>query len=692
MKWPTLFYLSVFTLFIISNPFSNIIYLTATPSSFSSNPSQEHTFSPMWYNQPQNYNMIAFPPDDIDKYHITVNGLWNGYIGENLSSPFALGRLVESVFSGRTYESDEEFVATQHQQGMIVPATILTIQGHRSFQQDQFEEFACRSLHGELCPWDIEADSYWMNSLDPGFIEWCINHGKKAIDAGADIIVLDEIQGNTLIPLFQWSSQYSGIPAPGFSNTTIEAFRLYLMEKYDESELMKLFDIEDIELENLRLRIAQTVNFTYNERIERDPLIKDYELFFEKTNFEAKKHLIQSLRQYATEKGNDLVIGANSYALGSSQSFDYWAKGLVFADLIDLFTYENTYTSVLDQTIPQFYQTKWLAWERLAYAATQSPAVTLIDTATLKDINSKLFPFFGFSNSLGVLCAEAAANKGSFVNYHYSLVNRERNWNKVAQIHQFFINNQDLFDYSAPSYSNLGLLFLYGEGMRTHFDTYFGCAQALAESHMPFEIIFDGDGVYLNSSLTIDDLNDFPVIIIPSVLEITENQIQIITQYVENGGIALIFDGSSIGFENISGEITYGEGIFYIFSTNVAKSYFDSYDISFMNSFADQIRDYIEPMITVSSSDRKCIATPYYQTENSRIIIHLVNYDHIGFFDFIWPHSSIRIELIQPPFIINSVSVKQIDGSKENLSFNISNNKVVFTIPYFKDYEVIVLE
>ena len=692
MKWTKYLYFCVFLFSVFSLFFSNTLNLTATSSFLDRNQVQEESFSSSWYQHPQTYNMIAFPPEDIEKYHITVNGLWNGYIGENLSSPFALGRLVESVFSGRIYESDEDFVATQHQQGMIVPATILTIQGHRSFQQGQFEAFACRSLHGELCPWDIEADSYWMNALDPGFIDWCITHGKKAIDAGADIIVLDEIQGNTLIPLFQWSSQYTGIPAPGFSNTTIEAFRSYLSEKYDESKLLELFDIEDIESMDLISRIAETMNLTYNERIDKDPLIKDYELFFEKTNFEAKKHLIQSLRQYAEQQGKDIVISANSYALGSSQSFDFWAKGLVFADLIDLFTYENTYTSVLDQTIPQFYRTKWLAWERLAYAATRSPAVTLIDTATLKDINSKLFPFFGFSNSLGILCAEAFANKGSFVNYYFSLVNRERNWNKVEQIHDFFITNKDLFNYSASSYSNVGILFLYGGGMRTHFDTYFGCAQALAESHIPFEIIFDGEGIYLNTSLTIEEMNDFPVIIIPSVLDITEDQIQIIKQYVENGGIALIFDGSSLGFEDTVGEISYGDGLFYIFSTNVAKSYYETYDISFMNVLADQINEYIDPMIKVSSSSRKWIATPYYQTDSNRIIIHMVNYDHIGFFDFIWPHSSIRIELKQPPFIIKEISLKHIDGSVEKLSFNISNDKVIFTIPYLKDYEVIVLE
>ena len=34
---------------------------------------------------------------------------------------------------------------------------------------------------------------YWMNASNPAFIDWCINHGKKAIDADADMIVLDEI-------------------------------------------------------------------------------------------------------------------------------------------------------------------------------------------------------------------------------------------------------------------------------------------------------------------------------------------------------------------------------------------------------------------------------------------------------------------------------------------------------------------
>jgi len=209
-----------------------------------------------WYLYPQIYAMTAMPSEMIDEYHITVNGLWNGFIGDNLSSPFALGRLLESVFGGNTYDSDADFVQAQHDKGMIVPGTILTIQGHRSFQQDDFDTFASRSIDGALCPWDKGADSYWMNILDPGYLEWCINHGKKAIDAGADIIVLDEIQGNSLIPTYQWASQYTGDPAPGFSDVTINGFQQYLIEAYSSSELSDFFGIPDINTYDLKTRIA----------------------------------------------------------------------------------------------------------------------------------------------------------------------------------------------------------------------------------------------------------------------------------------------------------------------------------------------------------------------------------------------------------------------------------------------------
>ncbi|MDG6228488.1 MAG: hypothetical protein QCH96_00820 [Candidatus Thermoplasmatota archaeon] len=644
-----------------------------------------------WFHQPQVYNMVAFSPDDAQQYHISINGLWNGFIGDNLSSPFAFGRLIESITSGRIYQSDKEFVDAHHEQGLMVPSTILTIQGHRSFQEGMFDEFASRSIDGELCPWDVEADSYWMNSLHPGFIDWCIQHGKKAIDAGADIIVLDEIEGNGLVTLMQWASQYTGNPAPGFSDITINGFRDYLKSTYSFQELWERFLIEDIETVDLKDRIAQTMTLVYDERIRSDPLIEDYHHFLITSNFEAKKHLIRSLRDYAIQQNKDIVISANSYTLGTNQAFGFWSKGLIFADLIDFFTFENTYTAIADQPIPKFYRTKWLAWERLAYAATKAPGAILIDTSTLKAINERVFPLFGFSNSLGVLCAEAYANKASFVNYHIPLIFKERNWNKVETIQDFVMKNSKYYDYSSSVYGNVGIVFLFGDGMRNHTDTYLGCAQALAESQIPFEVVFDGDGFYLKSDLCLRDIQEFPLIIVPSLLSVSEDQKNVIKEYVAEGGIALIFDGDELGFQDIAGPLPYGEGQFYVFEEDYGKLYFKTYMETYSKSITDCVNQYTSRILSVNKDGRKLIITPYLQENNSRLVLHLVNYDHIGFFDFTWPLSNINITLRKPGFHIQNVTLLTPTSQSINLPFISSDDTINITVPFQREYSIIVM-
>jgi hypothetical protein len=157
-----------------------------------------------WFKKTQVYSMAALPQEDVAKYHITVNGLWNGYIGE-VPSPFAFGRMLESLYSGRVYNSDKEFVDTLHNLGQIVPGTILTSQGHEKMQGERLADFACRSASGALPDFDLDAGSQFMCAIKGGFKDWMIRHGKRAIDAGADLIVLDEIQGNSLFPMFQLS-------------------------------------------------------------------------------------------------------------------------------------------------------------------------------------------------------------------------------------------------------------------------------------------------------------------------------------------------------------------------------------------------------------------------------------------------------------------------------------------------------
>lgn len=646
-----------------------------------------------WFQNRQIYDMVAFAPDHIEKYHITVNGLWNGFIGENLNSPFAFGRLLESFYSGKEFTSDEEFVSYQHDLDMIVPATILTTQGHVSFQGEQLNDFACRSKDGELCFWSLESESYWMNGNNPDFIDWCVEHGKKAIDANADMIVLDEIQGNSLVPMFQYVAQFLGVPAPGFSNHTIEGFRNYLKDLYSAIELETYFDITDIDRYALAARIAETMDLAYLDRINADVLIVDYIKYLDESNFKAKKRLIEELRSYASDVGKDIVIGANSYTLGTNRPGGFWPKGLHFADLVDIFTFENAYTAFIDKPIPGFPRTKWVAWEKLAHAATNAPAAILIDTNTFEAINSRILPLRGFSNYLSVLCAEAFANHGCFVNYFFRPLFRGRNWKGCRGIYDFVMENKDLYDKPSKIPTELAILYLYGEGMHWKTDTYLGCGQALSESNIPYDVVFDGDGHYINETLQLSDLTNYSTIIIPSVVDITESQENIVKEYVNNGGTAIVFDPEELGFEPIEGEIDYGNGIFYFFIEDKGMKYFQTYNNEYREDLTEIVRSYNDDEIIIQDSDRKIVGYPYIQDEEERLILHLINYDHMGILDGIWPSFFINIRIKKPDFDIESAYIISPNIPwKKNLQFNFNGDYLEFTVPYLKIYDVIVFE
>lgn len=641
-----------------------------------------------WFLTPQVYDMVALPPEDVKTYHITVNGLWNGFFAANLSSPFAFGRYVESLYSGKNYESDEDFVNAMHAEGLLVPATILTTQGHSSFQGDRLEEFACRSIDGKLCYWDKEAGSYWMNALNDEFIDWCIEHGKKAIDAGADLIVLDEIQGSAFIPMYQWASQYiDWLDAPGFSNVTIQKFRNYLASKYSEQQLNQIFGIDNISSYDLKSRIAETMYLTYDERVKADKLNKEYFEFLEIGNFNAKKRLIHELRKYAEQQGKNIVIAANSYSLGTPRGGGYWSKGLNFAGLLDFFSFENKYSALADEDLPVPPRAKWLAWEKLAYASTHSPPSILLGASEAAYIAGDTGHLY--RNYLSILCAEAYANRASFVNWYVKIWGNPANWMGCASIYDFILKHSNL--YNGEIESPVAILYLYGEGMRNKSDSYLGLAQMLAESNMPYEVLFDGDGFYINESLSVGKLLPYNLIFIPNVVNITEQQKSIIFNYVSQGGMAVVFDAHALGFDIDEGNVQYGNGTF-IFIHDIANQYFHTYDDNLRKEIEEVVKKYVESPLYVENADRKIIAYPYWQPENKRIVIHLVNYDYKKWNDDVAQKKNVNIMIKKPDFDIKSCYAISPDY-EENVTIApiTSGDYVSIKVPSLKIYDVIVL-
>jgi hypothetical protein len=638
--------------------------------------------------------MVALPPNDVDRFHVTVNGLWNGfYSDENISSPFAFGRFLESFYSGRTYNTDEEFVTGQHEQGILCPGTVLTTQGHPSFQGDLVEQYACRSSDGKISQWDLNG-AVFMCSNNPGWIEWIIEQGKKIIDANGDLIVLDEIQGNGFVVWFQYLSQYLKIDEPGFCYYCIEGFRNYLSEKYDSSELYYLFDIDDIDTYDLTKRIAETINFTYYDRITADPLIKDYIEFQEWGNYKAKVHAISELRSYAKSEGKECIICANSFALGTPRSGDFWVKGLQFSEALDFFCFENEYGPKSDTLLPNFPRNKWIAWVKLASASTNLSPVILLKAGAVQSIWENPFFILGrVSNYLSIQCAEAYASGGSFANWFIKPLDKWWKWRGCAKIYRFVLENKEIYEAESEVYNPIGVLYLYGEGMRNNSDSYLGLGQLLAESNIPYEVVFDGDGLYLNETLTLDKLSGYEIILIPNIVDITTAQELIIKEYVQNGGIAIINDPEEIGLQEIEGEQEFGDGYFYVMLEDKGYEYFYSYNDKYRNEVTDVIYSYTGEVLTVENSNRKIVATPYLQPDEERVVIHLVNYDHFSLFDFIRMKFFVKIKIQKPAFDVSNVSLISSDIPNEReLDFSVEGNYISFTVPILRIYDVVIIK
>ena len=97
--------------------------------------------------------------------------------------------------------------------------------------------------------------------------------------------------------------------------------------------------------------------------------------------------------------------------------------------------------------------------------------------------------------------------------------------------------------------------------------------------------------------------------------------------------------------------------------------------------------------ITIKNSNRKVVAYPYYQQEEQRVVVHLVNYDHRFLFDFIRPKIFVKIKMQKQAFDVNKVSVVSPDlPNKRELEFYFEGNFLLFTVPLLRIYDVVIIE
>ncbi len=627
---------------------------------------------PPWVDDAQTFIMLPTRPTRARELHVSVNGAWGGIPGKYSILPHIPSIQAE-------YEYDQQaFVDASHNAGLLVPAAINTIEGFSALREviPDLDEMACRNADGHLA--SAGSDMTLMCSLNPDWVQWEVDTGKAAIDAGADWILLDTPMGASFL---------SGFLKAGFCDHCMSNFADYLGEKYQHTELQQRFGIEWFDRQDIarRLTAMQAVTpMADSAHTKSTPDALLYQEFMrcqEESNFATRRHLLEALHQYAKDHHKEVVFGTNAADLGTQNPGGHWIRGLMFADLVDLFTYElnNDPLGSFGTPLTTLPRGKWAAFHKLAYAVHQRRSAALIHTHDTDLLYRKAQQGQSSLTWMAIQSIEAYAANGAYVPFHgdageFGAFPMKAIWEKAFEHNRFVQEHQDLYRGALVSGSTVAFLFLFNERGRTIpsvYPSYLGMAQGFVEGNYPFDVVFAGDGHYVQDRLDSKQLEPYKIVIVPSPIDPTEHQKLVVASFVQAGGVVVCQEPDRLGLvaEAVKTaddpnswwktELQCGKGSVRVLAGDVGLT--DTHDVgsTFFRQYTPELRlrvaQLAEDLGLVSllqdHRDGLLSAFPSTQRDKHRVVVHLVNYDIDYARDAIRPKSNVRVTLPAPSFL-----------------------------------------
>lgn len=545
-----------------------------------------------WYWRASVYGLLPLPPGEAQALGLTLNGLWGGYLWD---SPIRQGDYL--------YPSDSEHITAMHAAGLrsagVIDATgaFEPMVAHYPVLQETVELRA----DGQPAIYQTEARYYLMNPLSPAWLNWQIEEGRRIIDAGADLITLDNVVPVGRAIQLGWQNQPGG--TPGLSNGMIAGFRAYL-EQVDPA----LATMNGGQLRR-RLRLAEP--YLYGSIDARDPLLDHWVAFWKATSYEHMRTLIEALRTYALERGRVVPIAGNwsllDSRLGAAGEYaidpaDYWS-------LIDLFAAECSYsTASEDDSLMPMPRQKLLGYYRLAWGIKPVPSVFL------PSVSSRLITerwFVNRPNFYLIQMAEAYANRQSLVVYSYPGDQAVLNFCRaLTPLTAFITANAALYESTRAVYAEVALVLLSADSGAA----YHGLAQALAESQLQHETI-----VALDDDLTVTQLTPYPTVVVVTLAEARPQTARALNDYVSGGGRLIVMGANGdAGLIEHPGLVQVG--------ADLGSLYLQDYAEPLRHEIRRLLLGERLPHVTLNHDRRTVVATAY--TGEGLLVIHLVNYDH----------------------------------------------------------------
>ena len=380
--------------------------------------------------------------------------------------------------------------------------------------------------------------SYWREIL--------LNVTKLAIDAGADMVVYDGGWGN--LPANEWS----------FDDETLIGFNNYLASKYNETELKMYFNISDISTFNFRdylLSLGYSSDYLDPVKYENLPyglnppdnytmnLWREFENYNLKVLMDFYRQLMSELKSYAHSKGREFYIAANLKPTLSYHDAEGRVSIIPLASVIDFPFFEIWYDDIEYpiRNVAPLFRTIYSSGKHFAsmtsptpgfsgYFETSNPYPDEPNLATAELIACGGWPQMGLFNHTYI----------KFIQEHPELLPKIQD-GEYALI------------YSLPSALNYRALKGYLNNRRCLFYGYLpfeAIFYLLSDSHLSFDVIIFGDNEFYNYTPTLNDLLKYKAIFLPNVTCLSDSQVQLLLDYVKQGGVLIGFGVNGICNEN----------------------------------------------------------------------------------------------------------------------------------------------
>ncbi|MCO6455131.1 MAG: DUF1080 domain-containing protein [Pirellulaceae bacterium] len=659
---------------------------------------------PEWADVVQTFIMLPVRPDRARQLHVSVNGAWAGIPGKYSILP-------HNPAIQQEYQDDQAaFAADVRKAGLIVPASINTIEGFHALRESvpNLEDMACRNAAGEVV---VAGEMILMCSINPDWVQWEIDTGKAAIDAGAQWILLDTPMGASFI---------SGFLKAGHCEHCAANFRSYLDEHYSATEQGERFGIDPFDRSEIARRLTSMQRITpmadsahLNETTDAR-LFREFIKCQEETNFATRRHVMETLHRYANERDAKVVFCTNAADLGSQNPGGHWIRGLQFADLVDLFTYELNNDPLGRFGAPQarMPRGKWAAFHKLAYAVHHRRGAALIHSHDTSELRRHAEQGRSSLTWMATQAIEAYAAGGAYVPFHVEIgsfgdLPLERIWQRVFEHNRFVREHSQLYEGEQTSGSLVAFLFLLNERGRTIpavFPSYLGLAQGFVEGNFPFDVVFAGDDRYVKDLLKAEDLESYDKLVVPSPIQPTENQKRVIQEFVSRGGVVVCQEPELLGLESAasrvsdeadswwSKELQHGRGTVRVLSGDVTSTETLDVGTRFYRQYTPELRAQIANLakyfglrsMVEQPQSGVVSAFPVVQAREQRLVVHVVNYDVDYENDTIRPKREVQFSIAAPAFLPDAVDGALYhcgQGTERPLVIHHRGDRLEFSIP-----------